>query len=135
MNDHSFFAAKYESFTVEPKRPFVFLQWNTKFDSCNQVAIPCFTAKYEMLLLYPKGSNCTQFTLLLRNAKFWKLFPNGQLLFDNEFNVVEFNVVPKWSFVSWPGMQNLKLHSNGNRFPPPTNNKSGTWLICFSVNV
>ena len=35
-----------------PKRPFVFLQQNTKFYSCLQTAICCYTAKYETLQLH-----------------------------------------------------------------------------------
>ena len=38
-----------------PKRPFVFLQQNTKFYSCTRTATCYYTAKYETLQLHSKG--------------------------------------------------------------------------------
>ena len=37
------------------KRPFVSSQQNTKFYGCTQTVIRFFTAKYEILQLYPNG--------------------------------------------------------------------------------
>ena len=55
QNGHPFFYSEIRNFKVVPKRPSVFLQRNTKFQSCTQAAIRFFTAKYEILKLYQNG--------------------------------------------------------------------------------
>ena len=48
-----------------PERPLVSLQRNTKLYSCTQTVIRFFTAKYEILKLYPNGHTF----VLQRNTK------------------------------------------------------------------
>ena len=56
-----------------PERPLVSLQRNTKLYSCTQTVIRFFTAKYEILKLYPNGHTF----VLQRNTQFSELYPNG----------------------------------------------------------
>ena len=83
---HSFFHSKIRNFTVVPKRPFVFLQRNTKSR------------------IVPKRP----FVLLLRNTKFLKLFRNFNLLFDNKLKNLKLH--PNCHSFE---IQNLKLYPNG----------------------
>ena len=74
-----------------PKWPFVFLQQNTKFQSCTQTAIRFFTAKYEIL----------------------KLHPNGHSFFYSK--IQNYTVVLKLPFVFYSDIRNLEFYPNGNR--------------------
>ena len=77
-----------------PERPLVSLQRNTKLYSCTQTVIRFFTAKYEILKLYPNGL---------------RLFYSEIQNFENYTQTVIrsltkkyaiFRVIPKWPFVS-----------------------------------
>ena len=83
-NGHSFFYSEIRKFTIVPKRPFVFLQRNTKFYSCTQTAIRSFTTKYEIfklknLKLPPK---CHLF--FEHEMQYLKLYPNGLSLLNTD---------------------------------------------------
>ena len=93
-NSHSLFCNEMQNFTVLLKRPFVILQWNTKFWSCTQTVIRFLPVKYKILKLFPNShfafyndtqnfENCyqTNIRFLQRNIKFWKLRLNGHLYF------------------------------------------------------
>ena len=79
---HSFFHTEKPNFTVVPKRPFVFLQQNTKFYCCTQTAIRFFTAKYKILQLYPNGNSF--FTV---KYKILQLYPNVHSFFTAKYKI------------------------------------------------
>ena len=91
-----------------PKRLFVFLQQNTKFQSCTQTAIRFFTAKYEILKLYPNGH-----PIFYDEIRNFKVVPKRPLVFYSE--IQNYTVVLKLPFVFYSDIRNLEFYPNGNR--------------------
>ena len=115
-----------------------------QFNACTQTAIRFFTAKYEILQLYPNGlsffyskirnfENCTQtairfsqqnkkfsnvpelpFILWLQNTKFLKLLRNSHVLFDNKLKNLKLH--PNCHSFFDDEIQNLKSYPNGHSF-------------------
>ena len=121
------FYSEIRNFTVAPKRPFVFLQRNTKFYSCTQTAFRFFYNEMQNF------ENCTQtairfsqknkkfsnvpklpFILWLQNTKFLKLFRNGHVVFDNKLQNVKLH--PNCHSFFDDVIQNLKSYPNGHSF-------------------
>ena len=60
-----------------PKQPPVFLQRNTKFQSCTQMAICFFTAQCKILKLYPSG----HFSFFTMKYRILKVVPKRPFVF------------------------------------------------------
>ena len=107
-----FFYSEMRNVTVLLKRSFVFLQRNTKFNSCTQPATYFFflTAKYKTLqfIVLVKRSSLTAkykisktvckwpfvkqpLVLWLPSAKLLKLFPKSHSFFDHEIQILKFS--------------------------------------------
>ena len=97
---HSLFFSKTQNFTVVPKRPFVFLQRNTKFYSCTQVAFRFFYNEMQNF------ENCTKTAIRFsqRNIKFRTA---AKLPFMTRKDEI-FKVVPK----QWFAQNDFKNSSN-----------------------
>ena len=104
---HSFFHSEIPNSTVVSKRPFVFLQRNTKFYSCTQTTIRFFLQQNTKFRIVPKRP----FVLWLRNTKFLKLFRNFNFLFDNKLKNLKLHLNCHSFFEH--EIQNLKLYANG----------------------
>ena len=76
---HLFFHSEIWNFTVVPKRPFVFLQQNTKFYSCTQSAIRFLqrNAKFRIVPKWP-------FVFSITKHKILKFVPKRPFVLQNE---------------------------------------------------
>ena len=94
------FYSEIRNLTVVPKRPFVFLQRNTKFCSSTQTVIRFFIAKYEILKLYPNGLSF--FHSQMQNSENWT-----QTVIRFSQQNKKFKNVPKLPSILW--LQNTKF--------------------------